>query len=79
MCVLLLVAHNAGPSPAQIEKLFGLMETRSDLATGHARTLNARARVQNGWADIVRVLNSDGNGCVKDWKQWAKVCNGLGI
>ncbi|XP_045449953.1 uncharacterized protein LOC123668870 [Melitaea cinxia] len=48
------------------------MEVRSDLATGHARTANARTRMQNGWTEIATVLNSVGNGCIKEWKQWAK-------
>ncbi|XP_041970962.1 uncharacterized protein LOC121727292 isoform X1 [Aricia agestis] len=66
------MTRNAGPSSLQLEKLIGFMEVRTDLATGHARTANARTRMRSGWMEIATVLNSVGDGCIKDWKQWAK-------
>ncbi|XP_026319535.1 uncharacterized protein LOC113230016 isoform X2 [Hyposmocoma kahamanoa] len=70
--LLFTVSRNLNPSSTQLEKLVDLMETKRWLATGHARTANARNRSRAAWQEIADALNSGGSGCIKSWQQWCK-------
>lgn len=71
--LLFTVSRNLNPSSTQLEKLVDLMESKRWLATGHARTANARNRSRAAWQEIADALNSGGSGCIKSWQQWCKV------
>ncbi|XP_052747824.1 proline-rich protein 12-like isoform X2 [Galleria mellonella] len=66
------MSRSAVPSQEQLEMLVECMEEQRWLATGHARTANARDRTKVAWGDIAVKLNSDGRGCLKTWQQWSK-------
>ncbi|XP_069356896.1 uncharacterized protein [Maniola hyperantus] len=60
------------PTHEQIEILVDFIERRRWLATGHARTTQARHRTRTAWQDIAQKLNRVECGCRKTWQQWAK-------
>lgn len=65
--------RSAVPSLAQQEQLLEYIEEKQWLVTGHARTANARQKMNSAWQEIAAKLNSDGSGCIKSPQQWAKV------
>ncbi|KAL0879751.1 hypothetical protein ABMA27_003464 [Loxostege sticticalis] len=55
---------------AQQEILIECLEEKRWLATGYARTAQARERTNAAWQEICRKLSSSSSGCIKTWQQW---------
>ncbi|GBP09560.1 hypothetical protein EVAR_76563_1 [Eumeta japonica] len=62
-------------SPSQMEILVDFLEANVDIAKGYTRSAQARQVSYRKWEEIAGILNSQGDGAVKNGKLWAKIRN----
>ncbi|RVE41117.1 hypothetical protein evm_014233 [Chilo suppressalis] len=59
-------------SVLQLEKLLDFLESHEDLALGHCRSNEGRQRNRRLWNEVASMLNSSGDGVIKDGTGWSK-------
>lgn len=57
----------------QLEVLWEFLNAHRDIATGFNRSLQSKHYSKQKWTEIAAVLNAQGDGAYKDWKDWSKV------
>lgn len=71
--VFFSISRGRRVSGRQLDVLWDFLNSHRDIATAYNRSLQAKEYSKRKWTEIAEVLNAQGDGAHKEWKEWSKV------